>query len=135
MEKSTAILVVTHDSLGETLIDIARSILDKTGDCAAVSITSGNIIGKSIESISYAIEKFGKDREVLILSDLFDGTPTTLSLTLHKTYTIEIVTGLNLPMLIEGLQHQDLPLHELAKKVRRAAIAGIVVVGDVLRKK
>ena len=72
---------------------------------------------------------------MLVLTDLFGGTPTTLSLSLRKLGNIEVVAGVNLPMLLKVLQGRQVPLSELAALAKAAGQQGIVVPGEMLRKK
>jgi PTS system mannose-specific IIA component len=69
------------------------------------------------------------------LTDLFGGSPTTLSLSLLKENEIEVVAGVNLPMIIKALQGRDMKLSDMAAAVRDAGLQGIVVAGELLRKR
>ena len=69
------------------------------------------------------------------MTDLFGGSPTTLSLSLLREMNLEVVTGLNLPLLIKALQSRNRTLPELAALVREAGCNGIVAAGEMLRVK
>jgi PTS system mannose-specific IIA component len=66
---------------------------------------------------------------------MFGGTPTNLSLALLTTHKVEVVTGVNLPMIIKAFSARALPLKELAELVGEAGKQGIVVAGEILKHK
>ena len=72
---------------------------------------------------------------MLVLTDMFGGTPTNMSLSLLGSGRLEVLTGVNLPMLIKILGSRTTPLETLATEAKQAGCQGIVVAGEVLRKK
>jgi PTS system mannose-specific IIA component len=72
---------------------------------------------------------------VIILTDMFGGTPSNISLSLLQPGKVDVLTGANLPMLLRilGMRGQDLA--QLAQDAKNAAIQGIVVAGEVLSRK
>ena len=69
---------------------------------------------------------------VLILTDMFGGNPTNIALSLLGKHHVEVVTGVNLPMLLKVFSQRTLPLDELAEVARKAGSDGIVVTGKML---
>lgn len=133
--KEAGVLVVTHGEFGQALLNAVQMILGEQTGIEAVSV----LVSKGVEDIVGALKgaaaRLDCGKGVIILTDLFGGTPTTLSLSLLKSGSVEVVSGVNLPMLIKVLQSRSLNLPELAVQAREAGQKGIVVPGDMLRKK
>jgi PTS system mannose-specific IIA component len=131
----TGLVLVTHGSFGVNIAEAAQLILGPQDNlhCVAIPPQAGgdDIVGQ----IKAAVNRANRKNGVLVLTDLFGGTPTTLSLSLLKDHDIEVVAGLNLPMLIKALQVRHQPLHDMAEAVREAGRGGIVVAGQMLRKR
>ncbi len=88
-----------------------------------------------METVRKAIRSVESGRGVATLTDLFGGSPTTMSLSLMKSEHLEVITGVNLPMLVATLQHRAMNLDALAEKAKEAGQQGIKVAGAMLRKK
>jgi PTS system mannose-specific IIA component len=89
----------------------------------------------TLVALKTAIKETDQGGGVLILTDMFGGTPTNLSLSLLGSGRLEVLTGVNLPMLIKILGSRTKPLQTLAVEAKQAGCQGIVVAGEVLRKK
>jgi PTS system mannose-specific IIA component len=88
-----------------------------------------------VQRLNDAAQLLDKGAGVLILTDMFGGTPTNLSLALLGTHNVEVVTGVNLPMILKAFSARALPLKALAELVGEAGKQGIVVAGEVLEQK
>jgi PTS system mannose-specific IIA component len=100
------VLVVTHGQLAIELVKAAEMIVGALPRFVAVSIGGHDDVTAAREAIAQAIERVQGPAGVLILTDMFGGTPSNLGLTFLETNRVEIITGVNLPMLIKlaGLQ-------------------------------
>jgi PTS system mannose-specific IIA component len=128
------VVVVTHGQLATELVNAAEAIIGDLPQFAAVSIGWHDNVEDAREEISKAIGRFRDNEGVLVLTDMFGGTPTNLSLTFLETDKVEIVTGVNLPMLIKltGLrQSQD--LLAVARELRDNGRSAIYVASDLMR--
>lgn len=134
-DSHVGIVVVTHGNFGQELIKAAEMVLGEQERCFAVSVDVQREVDETVEAIRSAAKKAAADSGVLILTDLFGGSPTTLSLSLLKSEDLEVVTGVNLPMIIKALQARGEKLSSLAASVKEAGIQGVVVAGELLRKK
>ena len=95
------LVVATHGQLAAELIRTAESIVGPVPSSAAVSIDSSSSVEEARGRLATAIHKVGADGEgVLVLTDMFGGTPANLALTFLDEQ-IEVVTGVNLPMLMK----------------------------------
>ena len=100
------VLVVTHGQLAIELVKAAEMIVGALPRFVAVSIGWHDDVTTAREAIAQAIERVQGAEGVLILTDMFGGTPSNLGLTFLETNRVEVITGVNLPMLIKlaGLQ-------------------------------
>ncbi|OGR37524.1 MAG: PTS sugar transporter subunit IIA [Desulfovibrionales bacterium GWA2_65_9] len=129
------VLVVTHGEVGAALLDAAQMILGPQQGVAAVSVQVSKGVEDILVALKSGVSSLDTGLGVIVLTDLFGGTPTTLSLSLFKNGNLEVVAGVNLPMLLKVLQDRTLTLSELASRAKTAGQQGIVVPGEMLRKK
>src|SRR5947208_3231805 len=96
-------LIVTHGRLAIELLNAAEQIVGEVHNVAAVSLGWHDDVDTAAASIQKAIERVRTPDGVLILTDMFGGTPTNIASTFLDVKT-EVVTGVNLPMLIKFIQ-------------------------------
>jgi mannose PTS system EIIA component len=128
------VVVVTHGQLATELVNAAEMIVGDLPQFAAVSIGWHDEVNDAREDIVRAIERVRGDAGVLILTDMFGGTPSNLGMTFLEKDRIEVITGVNLPMLIKlaSLQtSQD--LLAVARAMRDHGRNAIWVASDLLR--
>lgn len=130
------ILVVAHGDLATLFLDTAKKILGE--ECpAATAFPIGwdndfTIVKKSLEKTLKKMQE--GNRSVLILTDLFGGTPTNLAMTFYDKGRVEIVTGINLPLLIKALliQKNGVEMEDALQELRTKAQEAIVLVSEVM---
>jgi len=127
------IVVVSHGQVAGELVNAARNIVGDVPAIAAVSIAWGDDMNAAREKIGRAVSEVGGDG-VLILTDMFGGTPTNVSLPFLSPQ-VEIVTGVNLPMLIKLTSLREGELVEVARVVREQGKGAIYVASEILEKK
>jgi PTS system mannose-specific IIA component len=127
------IVVVTHGRLAEELLNAARTIVGEIPGIVAVSMGWSDDVGSARTQVARAIGEAGGE-DTLLLTDMFGGTPTNLSLPFLSP-RVEIVTGVNLPMLIKLTSLRDGKLAEVARLIRDQGKDAIYVASDVLEKK
>jgi PTS system mannose-specific IIA component len=127
------IVVVTHGNLAGELVQAARTIVGEIPGIASVSIGWGDEAGAARAAIEAALAEVGA-QGALILTDMFGGTPTNLSLP-SLSDAVEIVTGVNLPMLIKLTSHREGDLKEVARVIRDQGKGAIYVASEVLEKR
>jgi mannose PTS system EIIA component len=127
------IVVVTHGNLAGELVQAARTIVGEIAGIAAVSIGWADDAVAARAAIEAALVEVGTDG-ALILTDMFGGTPTNLSLP-SLSERVEIVTGVNLPMLIKLTSHREGDLKEIARVIRDQGKGAIFVASEVLEKR
>ena len=95
------LLVVSHGTLAGELVDAVRRIVADVDALEAVSIGWDVDMEEAGRRIQEAIARVDREGGVLVLTDMFGGTPSNLALSLLEPGRIEVVTGVNLPMLIK----------------------------------
>jgi PTS system mannose-specific IIA component len=127
----TGLLLVAHLDVAECLLRAAQFIMGPQEGCQAVGVESTSDVPGMVERIRKARTEVDLGAGVLVLTDMFGGTPTNLALSLLGD-NLEVLTGLNLPMVLKALQCRHLSPSELAHEVCRAGQEGIVAAGEVL---
>ncbi len=126
-------LIVTHGRLATELLNAAETIVGDVGHVAAVSIGWHDDVEMASSTIEKAIARVDSGSGVLILTDMFGGTPTNIASTFLDDGRVEVVTGVNLPMLIKLVQlDADAPLVEAARMVRENGQNNIYIASDLL---
>lgn len=133
--RQVGVLVVTHGEFGAALLDAAQMIVGPQQGIQSVSVLVSRGVDEIVSDLKAALSKLDTGIGVLVLTDLFGGTPTTLSLSLRKLGNVEVVAGVNLPMLLKVLQSRTGTLADMAAQAKAAGLQGIVVPGEMLRKK
>jgi len=128
------VVVVTHGQLATELVHGAEAIVGDLPQFAAVAIGWHEDTQDARHEIAQAIARVRQDRGVLILTDMFGGTPSNLAMTFLSEDSVEVVTGVNLPMLIKvaGVTEQA-DLLEVARELREQGRNAIWVASDLLR--
>lgn len=126
-------LVVTHGHLGPELVAAAEMIVGEISHIRAVSIGWHDDVNEAQKDIEKKISEVEGGKGVLILTDMFGGTPSNIAFSLHDPGKIDIVTGVNLPMIIKIVsQKEGDTLDSLARVVRDQGRASIARASDFL---
>jgi PTS system mannose-specific IIA component len=114
------VLVVAHGELPGTLLKVVEKILGAPLEAEAVSVGWDDEVGNIRRKIEEAVKRTNRGRGVLILTDMFGGTPTNVTLPFLKAGDVEIVTGVNLPMVVKvpNIQQGSGTLREAADRLR-----------------
>lgn len=118
------IVVVTHGQLANELVSAAEMIVGEIPNVTAVSIGWHDSPEDAQGEIQEAIERVECGQGTVVLTDMFGGTPSNLSLTLLEKDRVEIVTGVNLPMLIKLASLREQKNTDLLEVARQACAQG-----------
>lgn len=129
------VIVVTHGQFGKYLLEAAQTILGPQDQCAHIAVEGSVEVAALLAELKNAIKQVNTGSGTIILTDMFGGTPSNISLSLLQPGKVDVLTGANLPMLLRILGMRDKNLTELAQDAKNAAIQGIVVAGEVLSRK
>ena len=129
------IVVVTHCNLGLELMRAAEFILGKISQAEAVSMDPQDPAEKLRDKLVVAIAKADTGEGVIVLTDMFGGTPSNISLSFLSEGKVEVVTGVNLPMLISlASKREGKSLSPLAQEVKNYGLRSIALAGEILNK-
>lgn len=129
----TGLVLVTHAGLASALKASAEMIVGPIENCTAVEVVPGecadDIMARVVAAVA-AVESEG----AIIMTDLFGGTPSNMAMSFLKDGRVEVVTGANLPMLIEFCSRRErMGIVELASELQRCGREGIIVAGEFLK--
>lgn len=128
------IVVAAHGDLAEALLTTARSVFPASGPIEAVGITNQDDAAGYEARLQAAVENVQQGDGVVVLTDMFGGTPSNVGLTMHQPGRVEVLTGANLPMLIKAMQLSTRggSLEALAVSVKEYGHRAIAVASEVL---
>ena len=133
----TGIVIVTHGQLGDALIEAAELIIaEKPEAVASVSTNTQVDADKMREKIEKKIKEVNKGDGVLILTDMFGGSPSNLSYSFLEEGKIEVISGVNLPILLKAIDvRKKMPLTEGVEKIvdfgkRSVSLASSILKGN-----
>ena len=129
-----AVLVITHGNLAEELVKAVRRIVGEVGRLAPLTIGWDDDVAAARRKVEEAIRELDEGDGVVLLTDMFGGTQTNISLSFLEKGKVEIVTGVNLPMLIKYTNVRGpLKLEELAGRLSEQGRRSIQVASELLR--
>jgi len=126
-------VLVSHGQVANELLAAAEAVVGNLSHIAAVSIGWHDDVELAKSEIQRAIKKVSSGAGVWLLTDMFGGTPTNISAMFIKENEVEIVTGVNLPMVIKlASQTREMSLTEMAKEVEEQGKQSIYRTGALL---
>jgi mannose PTS system EIIA component len=129
------IVVVTHCNLGGELLRAAEFIMGNIKGVAVVSLDPAMEAERLRREVAAALGKVDGGQGILILTDMFGGTPSNISLSFLEEGRVDVVTGVNLPMLIHGVSRRSgKTLGQLAEEVQHYGKRSISQAGQILKK-
>ncbi len=130
------VVVMTHGNLGRELIRAAELIKGELKGVIPISVDAAKGVEELKKEIVSAIKKADTGSGVLILTDLFGGTPSNISLSFLKKNKVEVVTGVNLPMLMKVPDvREDHDLAEFAQFIKEYGEKNIYLASAILNRK
>ncbi len=127
-------LIVTHGNLAHELLNAAKQIEADVSSIEAVSLEWNETVDASREKIAAALHRVGADRDVIIFTDMFGGTPSNISLSFLEKGHVEVVTGVNLPMVVKFamVKQESKDLATVAHMITEKGSKAIRVASDLL---
>ncbi len=127
-------LIVTHGKLAYELLNAAQKIEANLGVMEAVPLEWTDTVDEAREKIRKALERLGETDGVIIFTDMFGGTPSNISLSFLEKGHVEIVTGVNLPMVVKfaTMQQDARDVSTLAHVICEKGSKAIRVASDLL---
>ena len=126
-------VIVSHGQVANELLAAAETVVGDISHVTAVSIGWHDDVEMAKDQVERALKSVSQGSGVLIMTDMFGGTPTNIAAMFLKEGEVEIVTGVNLPMVIKlASNDKDLPLSELARVVEEQGKQAIYRTGALL---
>jgi len=130
----TGLIVVAHFNLAREMVAATELIVGKQEQFVAVDIFPDDQVEKIKEKIIAALKASETGDGVIILTDMFGGTPSNISLSLLEEGKVEVVAGVNLPMLIKLATYREgRSLDELASFITQYGQKNIYLATDMLK--
>jgi len=126
-------LILSHGNLADELLTAAQTITGELEGFGAISLDWNDGFDKAQARIKEALDRLDSGEGVLVLTDLFGGTPCNVALTFLDPGKVEIVTGVNLPMVVRlaCLGKREMPVQEVARWLRDKGRSSISLASDV----
>jgi PTS system mannose-specific IIA component len=126
-------VIISHGQIATELLAAAETVVGDLEHIVAVSIGWHDDVESAQSEIDRAIKKVSQGKGVLLLTDMFGGTPTNIATMFYQEGEVEIVTGVNLPMVIKlASQTKDIPMIQMADDVEKQGKEAIHQAGDLL---
>lgn len=136
MAKRVGGVIISHGQLANELVAAAEAVVGDLSHITAVSIGWHDDVELAKDEIARAIKNVSQGAGVLVMTDMFGGTPTNISAMFLKENEVEIVTGVNLPMVIKLATHdREMTLSSLALEVEEQGKQSIYRTGALLEPK
>jgi mannose PTS system EIIA component len=127
------IVIVTHYRLGEEFLQALRLIVPDAPEFHSVSVEPTQTVEEMRSHIRDALKAADRGHGVLVLTDMFGGTPSNIALSFLDEHRVEVVTGVNLPMLIKlATLGEEKALDELAAFIKVYGQRNISVASELL---
>jgi mannose PTS system EIIA component len=128
------LLIISHCELGRELLRAAELIMGRLENAESIAITQTCGSREMIDAISKKIKTMHDGDGILILTDMFGGTPSNLSLSFLGDENVEVLTGVNLPMVISAAQDRTrYSLSDLGERAKEAGKRSIALAGQLLK--
>ena len=126
-------VIVSHGQVANELLSAAETIIGNFKHLTAVSIGWHDDVEAAKNEIRRAVERVNEGGGVLLMTDMFGGTPTNIASMFLQQGAVEVVTGVNLPMVIKLASHSPgASLEDVARLVRDQGRQGIYLAGELL---
>lgn len=129
-------VIVTHGRLAESLVESAESITGPVDLMRSVSVKKSDTTEAIRDMLVRSVHELDKGKGVIIFTDMFGGTPTNVALSLMTEGRVEVITGVNLPVLIKFIScRAEKSLQETALLLKDYGQKSIVLAAEFLKEK
>jgi len=129
------IVIVTHGNLARELIAVAEHVVGKQSHLQPICIGPEDDMEQCRRSIIEAIEQVQTEKGAVILTDMFGGTPSNLAISVMSPGKVEVIAGINVPMIVKLLSvRASMPLMEAALTAQEAGRKYINIASNLLKK-
>lgn len=129
----TGLVVVTHAGLATSLIAAVGMITGTTTHCVAVELHADDPADALVSRISSALAEVGGENAI-IMTDMFGGTPSNAAMSFLQEGRVEVITGVNLPMLVEYVSRRErMSFSDLCAALLRCGRESVIIAGEFLK--
>ncbi len=129
-------VIITHGDIARSLCDAVEAITGKVDRVKTISVNSSNATEEIRDTLASAIKEADSGFGVIVFTDMFGGTPTNIALSLLEQGRVEVITGVNLPMLLKFAGHRnEKTAGGLAVFLRDYGKGSIILAGEMLKEK
>ncbi len=130
------VIIVTHGNIATEMLNSTKFIMGKVENMLAVSVDPKESVEELRKKINEAIKSVDHGEGVLILTDMFGGTPSNVGLSFLEEGKVEVITGVNLPILLKLCTNREgWNLTELASFVKSYGQKNISIASEILKQK
>lgn len=129
------IVIVAHNFLSEAIKSVAEHVVGPLPDVLCVNVLPDDDIEQKRAEIDKKIKQADKGKGVVLLTDMFGGTPSNLAISLMQEGKVEVVSGMNVPLLVKLIRERKKTLSEAVKIAAESGQHYIMVASDFLEKK
>ena len=129
------IVLVGHHDLAKSIKTVAEHVVGPLPEVECISVFPEDDIDLKRKEIQKAIREVNKKNGVVLLTDMFGGTPSNLAISLMEEGKIEVISGMNLPMLVKLLRMRKKTLSEAVQTAAESGRHYIMVASDLLEKR
>ena len=129
------IVLVAHNDLAESMKSVAEHVVGPLNDVACVSVGPKDDIEEKRQEIAQKIQQVDKGKGVVLLTDMFGGTPSNLAISLMQEGKIEVVSGMNIPMIVKLVRMRRKKLMDAVQESAQSGQHYIMVASQFLGKK
>ena len=129
------IILVAHNDFAESIKRVAEHVIGDLPDVECISVLPEDDIDLKRKEIRTAIHKMKKYEGIVLLTDMFGGTPSNLAISLMEEGKIEVISGMNLPMLVKLLRMRKKSLSDAVQAAAESGRNYIMVASDLLEKR
>ena len=127
-------IVVTHGELAGALVGAAEFIVGNIDDIVSVSIDKGDSTDEIRERLGHGIKEVNSGAGVIIFTDMFGGTPTNIALSFLDEGIVEVLTGVNLPILLKFINsREEDSISTVLRDLRECGRESIVPASEMLK--
>ncbi len=129
-------VIITHGGLAGSLVEAAEAIAGKIDGVRTVSVTRSDTTESVRALLAASIKEVNAGNGAIVFTDMFGGTPTNIALSFMEDGKVEVITGVNLPMILKFIGHRtEKGLSGLAVMLKEYGQSSIVLAGDILKER
>lgn len=131
------VVIVSHGKLATEILRTTELIVGKIENVVAIDIDPGAGVEEVHDQIEKAIKTVDGGEGVLIMTDMFGGTPSNLSLSFLGRYNVEVITGVNVPMFLRvpTAREKEENLEDLARFIKDYGQKNITIASEILKRR